>query len=74
MVELAAVTFGFLTNFVLISIHRNNRDRRPCPAVMVYLGYFLVGVCAATSALLLGSVLYTLALGTDTVMTAAPII
>ena len=61
MLEFAAITYGFVTNFVLFSIQRNNKEKRPNPPILVHVGYVMVGMSAGASALLAGAAVRALA-------------
>jgi hypothetical protein len=54
MIEFAALTYGMLLSFVFSSLRANQKRQQKTPAIMVLVGYFLVGVTAAISAALFG--------------------
>ncbi|PTD26218.1 hypothetical protein [Sphingomonas fennica] len=53
MVEVAALTYGLLTSFVLSSASRNRKADRPNPRMVQLCGWLLVGVSTG-SAIALG--------------------
>src|SRR3546814_19721252 len=53
MIEFAALTFRFVTIFVLSSVTRNKRERRMNPKQLELAGYFLCGLLFASAAVLL---------------------
>src|SRR3546814_11304023 len=53
MIEFAALTFSFVTIFVLSSVTRNKRERRMNPKQLELAGYFLCGLLFASAAVLL---------------------
>lgn len=54
MIEFAALTYGMLLSFVFSSLRANQKRQQKNPAIMVMIGYFLVGVTAVISAALFG--------------------
>src|SRR3546814_14674132 len=52
MIEFAALTFSFVTIFVLSSVTRNKRERRMNPKQLELAGYFLCGLLFASAAVL----------------------
>jgi len=52
MLEVLAFSCSLLLSFVLTGVERNRRQRRPHHPMLVHAGYALVGLLAASAALL----------------------
>ena len=52
MLEFAVFAYGMLATFVLSGASRNQRDRRPNPRVLEYVGWLLFGASSAASVFL----------------------
>lgn len=51
MIEVAALTYGMLTSFVLSSASRNRKASRPNPRIVEIFGWLLLGMSAGGAAM-----------------------
>ena len=64
MFEFAALTYGVITSFVMASVHRNRREARAHPPLLVLFGWTLMTFSLTTGLGLLGYCAYHASTGT----------
>lgn len=64
MFEFAALTYGVITSFVMASVHRNRREARAHPPVLMLFGWTLTAFSLTTGVALLGYAGYHAMTGT----------
>ena len=64
MVEFAALTYGLIASFVMATTHRNRREARGNPPLLMLLGWMLMAFSLTIGVGLLGYAGYSAATGT----------